>query len=139
VVVPNAVGVDIGCGMFAVKTSLYDYDLTPDKLSAIMAGIRNTVPMGVGQHQEAPQEWERFDNPPSLPVIENQLVAARRDLDLNLEQAKMTALGVVGGPRTTRELDEAPGAYKDIDAVMANQTDLVKVVTKLRPLASMKG
>ena len=31
------------------------------------------------------------------------------------------------------------GAYKDIDAVMANQTDLVKTVTALSPVAVIKG
>lgn len=36
-------------------------------------------------------------------------------------------------------LDEAPGAYKDIDQVMANQTDLVQVVYTLRALLCVKG
>lgn len=36
-------------------------------------------------------------------------------------------------------LDEAPGAYKDIDQVMADQADLVKIVTKLTPIAVIKG
>jgi tRNA-splicing ligase RtcB len=63
--------------------------------------------------------------------------AARHDLDLADEQGKMG--NVVGGPRTIADLDEAPGAYKDIDAVMAAQVDLVEIVTKLHPLASLKG
>ena len=36
-------------------------------------------------------------------------------------------------------LDEAPGAYKDIDVVMENQKDLVEIVTELKPLAVIKG
>jgi tRNA-splicing ligase RtcB (3'-phosphate/5'-hydroxy nucleic acid ligase) len=36
-------------------------------------------------------------------------------------------------------LDEIPGAYKDIDEVMANQTDLVKVVAELRQIMCIKG
>ena len=36
-------------------------------------------------------------------------------------------------------LDEAPDAYKDIDRVMANQRDLVEIVTALRPIAVVKG
>lgn len=31
------------------------------------------------------------------------------------------------------ELDEVPGVYKDIDAVMAAQTDLVDVLGRLDP------
>ena len=36
-------------------------------------------------------------------------------------------------------LDETPGAYKDIDAVMAAQADLVEVVTTLRQVVTVKG
>ena len=36
-------------------------------------------------------------------------------------------------------LDETPGAYKDIDAVMAAQSDLVEVVTTLRQVVTVKG
>jgi len=37
------------------------------------------------------------------------------------------------------DLSEAPQAYKDIDAVIAAESDLVEVVTKLSPLAVVKG
>lgn len=36
-------------------------------------------------------------------------------------------------------LDETPGAYKDIDAVMAAQSDLVEVVHTLRQIVCVKG
>ena len=36
-------------------------------------------------------------------------------------------------------LDETPGAYKDIDAVMAAQTDLVEVVHMLKQIVCVKG
>ena len=36
-------------------------------------------------------------------------------------------------------LDEAPYAYKDIDAVMAAQADLVKPVTVLKQIICVKG
>jgi tRNA-splicing ligase RtcB len=36
-------------------------------------------------------------------------------------------------------IDEAPGAYKDIDAVMAHQQDLVEVVHTLRQVLNVKG
>jgi tRNA-splicing ligase RtcB (3'-phosphate/5'-hydroxy nucleic acid ligase) len=36
-------------------------------------------------------------------------------------------------------LDEIPGAYKDIDAVMANQRDLVEVVHTLKQVVCVKG
>jgi len=36
-------------------------------------------------------------------------------------------------------LDEIPGAYKDIDVVMANQQDLVEVVHTLKQVVCVKG
>ena len=36
-------------------------------------------------------------------------------------------------------LDEIPAAYKDIDAVMANQSDLVEVVHTLKQVLCVKG
>lgn len=36
-------------------------------------------------------------------------------------------------------LDEIPGAYKDIDQVMANQGDLVEIVTTLKQVMCVKG
>ena len=36
-------------------------------------------------------------------------------------------------------LDEIPQAYKDIDVVMDNQTDLVEVVHTLRQVLCIKG
>lgn len=36
-------------------------------------------------------------------------------------------------------LDEIPGAYKDIDEVMANQSDLVEIVAQLKQVLCVKG
>ena len=41
--------------------------------------------------------------------------------------------------QTSRLLDEAPSAYKDIRAVARAQRDLVKVVRVLRPVLNYKG
>ena len=62
---------------------------------------------------------------------------AIRVLNLEEEQGKMG--GIIGAPRTQDDLDEAPGSYKDIEIVMENQKDLVKILHKLTPLAVVKG
>jgi tRNA-splicing ligase RtcB len=36
-------------------------------------------------------------------------------------------------------VDEIPSAYKDIDEVMANQSDLVEIVHTLRQVVNVKG
>jgi tRNA-splicing ligase RtcB len=44
-IIPAAVGVDIGCGMMAVQTSLHANDL-PDNLHGIRTSIEKAVPHG---------------------------------------------------------------------------------------------
>jgi tRNA-splicing ligase RtcB len=48
---PAAVGVDIGCGMGAIKTRMRASDL-PDNLEAIRAAIEATIPVGFNAHEE---------------------------------------------------------------------------------------
>ncbi|MEW2547541.1 RtcB family protein [Streptomyces sp. NPDC047002] len=50
-VCPAAVGVDIGCGMSAVRTSLTAGDL-PDDLSRLRSRIEGAIPVGRGLHDE---------------------------------------------------------------------------------------
>ncbi len=50
VIIPNAVGVDIGCGMCAVKTSLTEIDIPT--LKKIMGNIRKAIPLGKEHHKE---------------------------------------------------------------------------------------
>jgi tRNA-splicing ligase RtcB len=52
-IIPAAVGVDIGCGMVAIRTSLKASDL-PDDLGPIRAALERTIPVGFGQHQHVP-------------------------------------------------------------------------------------
>jgi tRNA-splicing ligase RtcB len=62
---------------------------------------------------------------------------AERELNYEEELEKMK--GIIHGIRGQKDLDEAPGSYKDIDRVMKNQEDLVKILVKLKPLAVIKG
>jgi tRNA-splicing ligase RtcB (3'-phosphate/5'-hydroxy nucleic acid ligase) len=62
---------------------------------------------------------------------------AVRSLDLTAERSRME--GIVHGMKTKEDLEEAPGAYKDLARVMSNQSDLVKVVKTMRPVAVVKG
>ena len=54
VIIPNAVGVDIGCGMCAVKTSLTEIDT--ETLKKIMGEIRKAIPVGFNKHKEEQDE-----------------------------------------------------------------------------------
>jgi tRNA-splicing ligase RtcB len=62
---------------------------------------------------------------------------AKRELDLTMEQEKLK--GILHSVDSIDKLDEASGAYKDIDVVMENQKDLVEIIIELEPLAVVKG
>lgn len=50
---PAAVGVDIGCGMQAVRTGLTTADL-PDDLHALRVAVEKAIPVGFSAHDAAP-------------------------------------------------------------------------------------
>lgn len=65
--------------------------------------------------------------------------AAVKTLDMKAEVKSLDAKGIIHAIRCQDDMQEASGAYKDIDTVIANEADLVKVKTKLLPIAVVKG
>ena len=63
-IIPAAVGVDIGCGMMAVRTSLKASDL-PDNLKNMRTQIERRVPVGRASHKRLPsvneKAWAKMD------------------------------------------------------------------------------
>jgi tRNA-splicing ligase RtcB len=64
---------------------------------------------------------------------------AQRSLNLEDEIKMMNDKGILHGIKTVNDLDEAAGAYKDIDVVMENQKDLVEIVIEFTPIGVIKG
>jgi len=96
VIVPNAVGVDIGCGMAAVKLSLTEIDeITVRKIRDV---VKEIIPVGFKHHDE-PQEWKGFDDAPDIPVIQRNLNSARRQL------------GTLGGGNHFIEIQKGDDGY----------------------------
>jgi len=60
-VIPNAVGVDIGCGMVAVQTDYPADALEKPALRLLLDGVKLAVPMGEGHAHHAPQKWDGFE------------------------------------------------------------------------------
>ena len=83
VVIPNAVGVDIGCGMCAVKSSLRVEDLPQETLrKVIMRNIRKRIPVGMEHHKKAQDETlmpQEFDIEQTT-VVKRQYVAATKQI-----------------------------------------------------------
>ena len=65
--------------------------------------------------------------------------AAIRSLNMNKEVERLNSLGIVHAIRCQNDMQEASGAYKDIETVISNEADLVRVKTRLLPVAVIKG
>jgi tRNA-splicing ligase RtcB len=60
-VIPNAVGVDIGCGMSAVQTDLPAAAATPEVVRQILHSVKRSVPVGEGHAHRERQPWTGLD------------------------------------------------------------------------------
>lgn len=121
VVVPNAVGVDIGCGMRFLLTNIKWNDVKDAKSKdgqdirkVILSTIMRIVPVGYN-HQREPQQWVGFDNPPTNPdtgtlwIVRQEIDSARRQLgtlgggnhfiELQVDQEGRLALMIHSGSR----------------------------------------
>ena len=86
-IIPAAVGVDIGCGMNAVRTSLVASDL-PHSLSQLRHAIERDIPLGAGgQHRS--NEWTSADLARRLSRITSRHSAIAR----NQAPAQLGSLG----------------------------------------------
>lgn len=62
VVIPNAVGVDIGCGMMAVKTDLFSDGLKDKQtIRNLFASLKKLIPVGEGNFHRERQYWDGFN------------------------------------------------------------------------------
>ncbi len=71
-IIPASVGVDIGCGMLAVRTSLNAREL-PDNLKAVRAAIENHVPVGFNMHkvEDIPDQAAKLAGAGLDKILEN--------------------------------------------------------------------
>jgi tRNA-splicing ligase RtcB len=101
VIVPNAVGVDIGCGMCAVKTNVEAAGLERKQLTQIMRGIREQIPLGFDHHRERQDESLM----PQGFAIDELVVVKRQYL------AALKQLGTLGGGNHFIELQRCGEGY----------------------------
>ncbi len=87
-IIPAAVGVDLGCGMIAVRTDLGAADL-PDSLDPLLADVERAIPAGFAAHPRATKAAERWLRDDPLPHPE---VLTRKELAKAGPQ-----LGTLGG------------------------------------------
>lgn len=87
VVVPNAVGVDIGCGMCAVRTSLSA--ISKEELQEVISEMRRAVPLGFKHHKKRQSSW-LMPGADAVPISDMPVVAREYNNAL-------TQLGTLGG------------------------------------------
>ncbi len=101
VVIPNAVGVDIGCGMSAVQTSLNDINIC--RLRTIMYDIRDLVPLGF-KHHKKPRDPERMPKGKYMKI--DDLPVVSREYNSALFQ-----LGTLGGGNHFIEIQKGSDGF----------------------------
>jgi len=83
-VIPNAVGVDIGCGMCAVQTDFPAVEVTRRQIVHCLEKVKRRVPLGEGHCHKQPQQWDRFEELPAW-------------LDKRTRELAYKNLGTLGG------------------------------------------
>lgn len=81
-IIPAAVGVDIGCGMMAVKTPLHAGKVQ-DKIKEIRHSIERSIPVGFGENKNltaAVETWEGWANPKLKDLDPKTYAKARNQL-----------------------------------------------------------
>lgn len=96
-VVPNAVGVDIGCGMCSLRTSLTDVSLKD--LKNIMSQIRKSTPVGFKHHStKQDDKW--------MPPLEEELPIVIQEFESATYQ-----VGTLGGGNHFIEIQKGSDGY----------------------------
>ena len=112
VVIPNAVGVDIGCGMCAVKTPLKN--ISTEQLKKVLGGskefkggIRSSIPVGRNHHSKKQDEAlmpSYYELAKTFEGVQNSIVG--QEFNSALKQ-----LGTLGGGNHFIEIQKGSDGY----------------------------
>ena len=113
-IIPAAVGVDIGCGMIACKTTLVAEDL-PDNLAPLRSAIERSVPHGRAPGARDPGAWGKVPGlvDTAWAELEPDFVALCRDYPKLAKTNNRVHLGTLGTGNHFIEvcLDEAGAVW----------------------------
>ena len=115
VIIPNAVGVDIGCGMCAIRTSLTE--ISTEQSKSILGGskeyhggIRSSIPVGFDKHKKTQDDAlmpiaDTYEFGGKIPCIEEYRIIA-----LEYKSA-LKQLGTLGGGNHFIEIQKGDDGY----------------------------
>lgn len=87
-VIPATVGVDIGCGMAAIKTP-FKSSILQNKLKDLRLAIEEAIPVGFNAYKESPEEASRWQGWAEFDELHRGVQ--------DREKKAMTQLGTLGG------------------------------------------
>ncbi|MDZ7773392.1 MAG: RtcB family protein [Balneolaceae bacterium] len=97
-IIPNAVGVDIGCGMCSMRTNRQE--IPEGELKAIMGIIRDRVPVGFNHHDRPQDErWMPGREEGPTPIVDREYRKAR------------SQVGTLGGGNHFIEIQQGSDGY----------------------------
>lgn len=96
-IVPNAVGVDIGCGMCSLRTDLKE--IGEKDLRQIMGLIRKTIPVGFKHHKKQQDEALMPEKKGRLPIVNQEYESA------------LYQIGTLGGGNHFVEIQKGSDGY----------------------------
>jgi len=104
VIIPNGIGVDIGCGMVALKTNIKHSDLDIKTLKKILGEMRKEIPVGFNHHKNPVDILDM----PILPLEadENNNYIIKQEF----EKARYS-LGTAGGGNHFLEIQKDNNGY----------------------------
>lgn len=88
-VIPYAVGVDIGCGVCAVKTDIASQSIDRRDISKILELVKRDVPLGFSVHKSK-QSWDGFE-------VYLNTAGTHCPLSMNSWSRALLSLGTLGG------------------------------------------
>lgn len=97
-VTPNVIGVDIGCGVLSVETTMKASSKTYKKLDNVIA---NSIPTGIEHHSD-----------PDKSIVPDLISELSFKLDDALDSLVCRSLGTLGGGNHFIELDQHPETKK---------------------------
>lgn len=111
VVIPNAVGVDIGCGMCAVKTSLTHID--KEVLCLIVEDIKKSIPVGFNKHTSE-QDYRlipQLKNEESIEEADDTLFCGQTPIVHREFRNSLLQIGTLGGGNHFLEIQEGDDGH----------------------------
>ncbi|MFA7219021.1 MAG: RtcB family protein [Synergistaceae bacterium] len=104
-------------------------------------GTHSYIVKGLGNHQSLMSCSHGAGRKMGRKVFSRQMQDNYAEIEKSLEGVIHSEFGnfPYGKDKGLKDVSEAPGAYKNIDEVIENELDLVKVLVKLSPKICVKG